>query len=110
MKTGCDAALMKNADVIYLCDPVLGDNEIMYCPIELIDVYKEQIIPLANVITPNQFEFEKLIGEKNLASVDIVFERMNILHDLGCPVVIISSYEFLNEKGKLYLLFFLHYQ
>lgn len=42
-----------------VCDPVMGDiGPGLYVPTELIEVYKETIIPIANIITPNQFELE----------------------------------------------------
>lgn len=41
-----------------VCDPVMGDNGKMYVPQELLPVYRDEIIPLANIVTPNQFEAE----------------------------------------------------
>lgn len=41
-----------------VCDPVMGDNNKMYVPEELLPVYQEEIVPLADIITPNQFEAE----------------------------------------------------
>ena len=36
----------------------MGDNGKMYVPQELLPVYREEIMPLADIITPNQFEAE----------------------------------------------------
>lgn len=41
-----------------VCDPVMGDNGKMYVCKELLPVYREHIVPLADIITPNQFEAE----------------------------------------------------
>lgn len=41
-----------------VCDPVMGDNGQMYVPEELLEIYRDKLIPLADVITPNQFEVE----------------------------------------------------
>ena len=41
-----------------VCDPVMGDNGRMYVPAELLPLYREHIVPLADIITPNQFEAE----------------------------------------------------
>jgi len=30
----------------YLCDPVLGDNGVMYVDHSLIDIYRSKVIPL----------------------------------------------------------------
>jgi pyridoxine kinase len=36
----------------------MGDNGKMYVPEELLGIYKDTILPLADIITPNQFEVE----------------------------------------------------
>ena len=48
----------KNPDIIYVCDPVMGDNGKFYVPEELMPIYRDDLLPLANMITPNQFEAE----------------------------------------------------
>jgi pyridoxal/pyridoxine/pyridoxamine kinase len=35
---------------------VIGDNGKMYVPAELTQIYREEIVPLATMLTPNQFE------------------------------------------------------
>ncbi|CAC5376074.1 pdxK [Mytilus coruscus] len=49
-----------NPTLTYVCDPVMGDNGKMYVPKELLPVYKETILPLADIITPNQYEADCL--------------------------------------------------
>lgn len=39
----------------------MGDNGKMYVPNELLDIYRDEIIPLADIVTPNQFELELVI-------------------------------------------------
>lgn len=41
-----------------VCDPVMGDNGKMYVPKELKDIYKNKIVPLADIVVPNQYETE----------------------------------------------------
>jgi hypothetical protein len=41
-----------------VCDPVLGDDGVFYVPRELVAVFKEEVIPLSTLLTPNQFECE----------------------------------------------------
>ena len=43
---------------VSVCDPVMGDDGKMYVPAELLDVYRDKIVPLADIISPNQFEAE----------------------------------------------------
>ena len=45
-----------------MCDPVLGDGGKLYVPPELVGAYREALVPLAAVVTPNQFEAELLTG------------------------------------------------
>ena len=45
-----------------VCDPVMGDNGSMYVPAELLPIYREHIVPLADIITPNQYEAESVIN------------------------------------------------
>ena len=48
----------KNPDIIFVCDPVMGDHGYFYVPEELMAIYRDELLPLANMITPNQFEAE----------------------------------------------------
>lgn len=41
-----------------VCDPVMGDDGKMYVPEECLPIYRDLLIPLADIITPNQFEVE----------------------------------------------------
>lgn len=43
----------------------MGDNGKMYVPQELKEIYQQDIIPLADIITPNQFELEWVIDNEN---------------------------------------------
>jgi len=52
----------KNPGIKYVCDPVMGDNGHFYVPEELLAVYQKSIVPIADVLLPNQFEAEKLSG------------------------------------------------
>ncbi|XP_054165504.1 pyridoxal kinase-like [Oppia nitens] len=79
-----------NPGAIYLCDPVMGDNGQMYVPQELLPVYKDKIILIADILTPNQFEAELLTGIKINNDSDAI-QAIDALHDLGIPTVVISS-------------------
>lgn len=79
-----------NPSLVYVCDPVMGDNGKMYVPSELLPVYKETVVPLADIITPNHFEIELLTGRKieNEEDVKLALED---LHSMGPKTVVISS-------------------
>ncbi|KAL9256755.1 Pyridoxal kinase-like protein [Drosera capensis] len=51
-----------NPRLVYVCDPVMGDEGKLYVPPELVAVYREKVVPVASMLTPNQFEAEQLTG------------------------------------------------
>uniref|UniRef100_A0A671VNG9 pyridoxal kinase n=1 Tax=Sparus aurata TaxID=8175 RepID=A0A671VNG9_SPAAU len=65
-----------NPNLVYVCDPVLGDHGSMYVPQNLYPVYKNKVVPVADIITPNQFEADlrisltdSLLGDRFLVSL-----------------------------------------
>jgi len=88
-----------NPDLIYVCDPVMGDRGKLYVPEELVEVYREEMLSLATMLTPNQFEIQLLTG------IDVVDEASaaracHFLHSKGVQIVVITSLEYpgLNES------------
>ena len=41
-----------------VCDPVMGDDSRLYVPEELVPIFREELCPLADVLTPNHYEAE----------------------------------------------------
>jgi pyridoxine kinase len=76
--------------VRYVCDPVLGDNGKFYVPAELVQVYREEVLPMADVVTPNQFEVEQLTGIK-IRSMEDAYTACQKLHDMGPSLVVVTS-------------------
>ena len=98
------AAILKklrqvNPDLIYVCDPVMGDNGEMYVPKDLLPIYREEIVPLADIVTPNQYEVE-LLTEKKICSEDDIWCAVEWFHERNIDTVAISSSE-LGEPGHL---------
>jgi pyridoxine kinase len=85
--------LRQHGTVRYVCDPVLGDQGHLYVPRELVAVYRERVVPLADVITPNQFEVEQLTGLQ-VNSLESAKKACNALHDIGPSIVCITSIAF----------------
>jgi pyridoxine kinase len=42
-------------DFQFWCDPVLGDNGRLYVPRPLVDAYRDEVVPHAHALLPNQF-------------------------------------------------------
>ena len=83
----------ENPDLIYVCDPVLGDHGKLYVPEGLVNVYKDKVIHQATILTPNQFECELLTGVKIETKRDAI-AACNILHSKGIEVVLLTSLEY----------------
>lgn len=91
----------KNTDnFLLVCDPVMGDNGEMYVPKELLSIYRETILPLADIISPNQFEIE-LITKNKINSIDDAWKAIADLHAMGCKTVVLSSTELGGDKCLL---------
>ncbi|KAG5889016.1 hypothetical protein JTB14_033945 [Gonioctena quinquepunctata] len=88
----------KNPNLTYVCDPVLGDQGQLYVPKELIPIYKESVLPLAYIITPNLFETE-LLTDTTIKNMGDIWKAIDILHKKGCQVVVISSAELGDNKN-----------
>jgi pyridoxine kinase len=89
--------LRKERPVRFVCDPVLGDKGKFYVPEELVPLYRDKVIPLADVLTPNQFEVEQITGI-NIKSMDDALKACAVLHDMGPGLVFITSMELASEK------------
>jgi pyridoxine kinase len=59
-----ERALARNPKLVYLCDPVIGDDGRVYVADGILDVLRHRLLPTARLITPNQFELELLSGVK----------------------------------------------
>lgn len=57
-----ERALTRNSKLVYLCDPVIGDDGRVYVADGILDVVRHRLLPAANLATPNQFELELLSG------------------------------------------------
>ena len=56
-----------NPGLVWFCDTVIGDrdknrNEVSYCLKELTKLHRDEVLPLADFVTPNQLELEPLPG------------------------------------------------
>lgn len=82
-----------NQSLCFVCSPVMGDNKKMYVPKELLPIYKETIVPLANIVTGNQFEFE-LLSDRTISNMKDALKAIESVHDLGVEIAVITSTDF----------------
>ncbi|XWS30794.1 hypothetical protein CRYUN_Cryun23aG0020400 [Craigia yunnanensis] len=83
-----------------VCDPVMGDEGKLYVSEDLVSVYREKVVPVASMLTPNQFEAE-LLTKLRIGSETDGREACNILHAAGPSKVVITS---INIEGNLLLI------
>ncbi|GJP31177.1 hypothetical protein CLOM_g9837 [Closterium sp. NIES-68] len=81
-----------NPDLIYVCDPVMGDDGRLYIRPELVPIYRHKVVPVATLITPNQFEAEQLTGLSIRTQADAI-TACDMLHAAGPTKVVITSME-----------------
>jgi pyridoxine kinase len=98
------ATQLRDYKGIILLDPVIGDYQKgLYISQETARLLKEQLLPMAEIVTPNRFEAEVLIGTGNRSMSE--FAYLNSLFDLGPKAVVITSFERDAEKHRVTSLF-----
>ena len=63
---------LERSEGSYVLDPVLGDDGRIYVNDKLVTAMRDKLLPLANFVTPNQFELELLSGQtvRDIPSAD----------------------------------------
>ncbi|GHV83144.1 pyridoxal kinase PdxY [Spirochaetia bacterium] len=81
-----------NPNAIYCCDPVIGDlGRGVYVHEGISDVFKNDLLPEAAIVTPNQFELELLTGIA-ASSTGGAKDAIKEMHKIGAKVVLVTSY------------------
>ena len=80
-----------NPNVLYCCDPVIGDTDTgIYVQKEIPDFFRNKVIQQANIITPNHFELQMLTGAP-ITRLDQALQSARNLLQEGPDVVLITS-------------------
>src|SRR2546430_15020347 len=79
-------AKAKNPALQYCCDPVLGDRDRgLFVHADIPPLVRDLLCPLADIVTPNHFEFEWLSGAK-AAAIDQVIKASRAFMARGTVV------------------------
>ena len=82
-----------NPKLAYCCDPVLGDRDRgLFVAAEIPPLVRDRLCPLADIITPNHFEFEWLCGAKATTSGQVIGAAQALMAR-GPSTVIVTSAE-----------------
>ncbi|MCL2174514.1 MAG: pyridoxal kinase PdxY [Treponema sp.] len=86
-------------NAVYCCDPVMGDTDRgIYVKPDIPDMFKRDLVPLADIVCPNQFELEVLTGV-TVNNLSDVLKAIGILHEMGPKIVLVTSYK--EKQGEL---------
>ena len=94
------AALVKRLradtpDLLYLCDPVIGDMGGLYVAEETAWAIRDTLLPLADIATPNRFELGWLTG----GAIDDNTAAINAALALGPSEVVVTSAHAMLKDG-----------
>jgi pyridoxine kinase len=82
---------LRNPAAIYCCDPVLGDEDRgCYVRPGIPELMRRQVVPAAQIITPNQFELKSLTG-RPVSTMEELLNAADAARRLGPDVVLVTS-------------------
>ena len=85
-------ARARNPSLLYCCDPVLGDRDRgLFVHADIPPLVRDLLCPLADIITPNHFEFEWLCGAKTTTTDQVLVQAQTLLARGPSTIVITSA-------------------
>lgn len=80
-----------NPKALYCCDPVIGDvGRGVFVRPGIPEFMREQAVPAADIVTPNQFELE-LLTDIEIRTLADAHRAVDALRDAGPKVVLVTS-------------------
>ena len=87
-----ERAKPRNPALLYCCDPVLGDRDRgLFVQADIPPLLRDLLCPLADIITPNHFEFEWLCGAKATTSDQMIAQAQGLLARGPSTIVVTSA-------------------
>ncbi len=84
-------AMKNNPTLIYCCDPVMSDADRgLFVQPGLPELFRDRLCPMANIVTPNQFELEWLRNTK-ISSLDDLVVAARSLSEPGSSTVVVTG-------------------
>jgi pyridoxine kinase len=85
-------AKTRNPKLTYCCDPVLGDRDRgLFVAADIPPLVRDRLCPLADIITPNHFEFEWLCGAKATTSGQLIGAAQALMASGPSTIVVTSA-------------------
>src|SRR5262249_50478486 len=80
-----------NPSARYCCDPVIGDvGRGTFVRKGIPQFFQQRLLPIADIVTPNQFELDFLSGPATASVTDVV-AAIDAVHARGPRVVLVTS-------------------
>jgi pyridoxine kinase len=77
---------------LYCCDPVMGDTgRGFYVKPGIPGIFKNELVPLADIVTPNQFELEALT-DITTNTINDTLRAVDALHRMGPAAALVTSF------------------
>ena len=81
----------ENPDAIYACDPVMGSaTSGCFVADEIPPLFRSTIVPVADIITPNQFELG-FLTERDVTDLDSTLAAVDAAREMGPSTVLVTS-------------------
>jgi pyridoxine kinase len=82
-----------NPSALYACDPVMGNAKSgCFVAPEIPDLLRDRVVPVADIITPNQFELGFLTGTEPV-SLESTLASADLARAMGPSTVLVTSVE-----------------
>lgn len=94
--------LSANPALIYICDPVLGDDDLGgFADPALLELFRGRLMPLSSIVTPNGWEARRITGTaENISELDL----LKALRDHGVRDAVITGGSAINELQRTLVL------
>jgi pyridoxine kinase len=80
-----------NPAAVYACDPVMGNATVgRFVADDIPDLLRRSLLPVADVLTPNQFELG-LLTDTEPSSLESLLESVDLLRAAGPATVLVTS-------------------
>jgi pyridoxine kinase len=86
-----DALRRARSDALYCCDPVLGDEGRIYVADGLVEAFRGQLVPRADILTPNRFELGLLAEAPVETLPEVLAAAARLRRESGGIVVCTSA-------------------
>ncbi|MCE9521484.1 MAG: pyridoxal kinase PdxY [Alphaproteobacteria bacterium] len=83
-----------NAEALYLCDPVFGDDSGAYARAGVAEAMARDLLPLADILTPNRFELSGLTSRR----IETAADAVSAARTLGNAEVVATSVPFPGDR------------